>query len=324
MGISIFKQSQGRKEDIDIQEAHNIWNALRARYHSVETVQLLRNFAQDSDFTVFIGGFITKWSASAKKYEQLVKKYKIKSPTKPPRDFKIYAKVDQITDDLIYRRIYNDLTAQMYFLTAAYRSSATNDKVRNIIKNDLESHIQDFDSLYKYGKLKGWMDDPPAFKTAKPIINEPLGVSEAFHLLDHISLRYHQLQLTMLFLNFAHDKEFRIILYQGTKILEKQLKMLEEQALKYEVPLLNQPPSSVVVAMDPEGLEDRFIYMAIFIGIQNAVDFHIRALVEMIRNDSLRLMTHDLFIAEMDILENLLKYGKVKGWVIPIPIYTEP
>ncbi len=221
-----------------------------------------------------------QWTKSAEKYEKLIEQFMIKSPTKPPRDFAITIKINHIADDLVYRRIYNDLTSQMYFLATAYRLSITNDHVRKIIRADLESHLKNFDTLYKYGKLKGWMDDPPAYKTAKAEVNEPLAVSEAFHILDHIGMRYHQLQLTKHFLNFAHDKEFRFILSQGTKRLEKQIKMLEEEALKYEVPLPNQPPASVTVAMDPETMEDRFMYMAIYTGIQNAVDLHVRAVVE--------------------------------------------
>lgn len=324
MGISIFKQSKGLKEEIDIQEAFNIWNALRARYHSVETIQLLKNFIHDKDFTVVLGGFLDQWTKSAEKYEELIEQFKIKSPTKPPRDFAITVKINHIADDLVYRRIYNDLTSQMYFLATAYRSSVTNDHVRKIIRADLESHLKNFDTLYKYGKLKGWMDDPPAYKTAKAVVNEPLAVSEAFHILDHIGMRYHQLQLTKYFLNFAHDKDFRLILSQGKKSLEKQIKMLEEKALKYEVPLPNQPPASVAVAMDPETMEDRFMYMAIYTGIQNAVDLHVRAVIETIRNDSLRTFSYDLFTNEMGMYENYLKYGKAKGWISSTPIYAEP
>ena len=324
MGISIFKQSKGLKEEVDIQEAFNIWNALRTRYHSIETIQLLRNFIHDRDFTVLLESFLSEWDANAQKYEQLVDRFNIKAPTKPPRDFKISALIDEISDDLIYRRIFNDLTAEMFFLVTAYRTAMTNDGVRKVIRADLEGHLKNFDRLYKYGKLKSWMDDPPAYKTAKAVMNEPLVVSEAFHLLNHIGLRYHQLELTKLFLNFAHDKEFRFLLSQGIKTLENQARLLEEEALKFEVPLPNSPPSSVSTLLNPETLEDRFMYMAIYDGIQNAVDFHIRALIETIRNDSLRAISYDLFTVELAIYEKYLKYGKIKGWVMTPPIFAEP
>ncbi len=324
MSISVFKQSRGLKEEIDIQEAFNIWNATRARYQSVETIKLYKNFVHDRDFNVILGKFDTTWTASAQKYEALAKKFKLKVPQKHARDFNISLKINEITDDLIYRRIYNDLVSEMYFLTTSYRSSSTNDNVRKTLRADLESHLKDFDVLYKYGKLKGWMDDPPAYKTAKPVSNEPLAVSEAYHLLDHINLRYQKLELTKLFLSFVHDREFRLILQQGGKTLEKQANTLEGEALQYEVPLPKLPASSISASVDPEMIEDRFIYLMIFDGIQNALDLHIRAMIETIRNDQLRRLFYDLLKTELGIHENFLKYGKMKGWTKPMPIYGEP
>lgn len=39
------------------------------------------------------------------------------------------------------------------------------------------SHLNNFEQLYKYGKLKGWMDIAPSFKTNKPVDKEKLSVS---------------------------------------------------------------------------------------------------------------------------------------------------
>jgi hypothetical protein len=324
MVFTIFKKSRGTQEQLDIQEAFNLWNALRVRYNSIETVQLYKNFTHDQDFNLLLSKFIITWNGQGKRYETLAEKLRVKVPKKPPRDFKSSFKLNEFTDDLIFRRIFNDMTAELYFLATAYRSSTTNDGVRQIIRQDLKSHLDDFELLYKYGKLKGYMDEPPAYKTAKPVKNEPLAVSEAFHILDHIGQRYHQLQLTRLFLTFAHDMEFRVILQQGVAALLKQTKTLEDLALKYEVPLPKQPPSSISVRIEPEAIEDRFIYLSILNGIQNAIDLHIRAVVETIRNDSLRKIVYDLFIDEIDLHESFVKYGKVKGWISTVPIYGEP
>lgn len=118
----------------------------RARYHSVETIQLLKNFIHDRDFIVILSGFLEQWMKSTEKYEKLIEQFKIKSPTKPPRDFALTVKINHIADDLVYRRVYNDLTSQMYFLGTAYRSSVTNEHVRKIIRADLENHLKNLGS----------------------------------------------------------------------------------------------------------------------------------------------------------------------------------
>ena len=87
--------------------------SLRSRYHSRETVQLYKNFVHDRDFDLLLGKFVVTWQGSIEKYEQLGEQLQIKVPNNQPRDFKTTMKISQITDDLIYRRIYNDLTAEL-------------------------------------------------------------------------------------------------------------------------------------------------------------------------------------------------------------------
>jgi hypothetical protein len=240
MGISIFKQSRGLKQEIDIKEVYNVWNLLRARYLSADTIRLFKDLTHDRDFTILLGRLLGQWEKHIQDYETVVKKYQLKAPDRPPYDYKTSLKVNQMTDVYIFKRIYNDVVAQMYSLVTAYRTSTTNDGIREIIREDLEAHIKSFETIYKYGKLKGWMDDPPAYKTAKPAVNEQVTTGEAFHIIDHITHRYHQLQLTNYFLSFAHDEEFRIILNLGLKSLEREIEILHQKAIQFEILLPNR------------------------------------------------------------------------------------
>jgi hypothetical protein len=324
LGISIFKQSRGLKQEIDIKEAFNLWNMLRARYHSTDTIRLLKDMTHDRDFTMLLTNLVNEWDKHIQQYEDAAKALQLKVPKRPPYDYRTSAKINQVTDDFIFKRIYNDIVAQMYPLITAYRTSTTNDMLRKIIRNDLEKHLENFEMVYKYGKLKGWMDEPPAYKTSKSKLTEALTTGEAFHILDHIAQRYHQLQLTQFFLSFAHDKEFRLILSQGIKRLETEAKTLQELCLKYEILLPSRPPVSTPVTIEPESAEDSFMYEVILSGMQSAIDLHVRAVIECIRNDGLRSVFYDLFATELKMHESTLKYGKAKGWIITIPIYSEP
>lgn len=95
------------------------------------------------------------------------KKFKIKVPERPPFDLNISVRMEAITDKFIFRSVYNGLVAQPFSLMTAYRTSTTNDGLRKIIAEDLLQHLQDFEVIYKYGKLKGWQSDPPAYKFGK-------------------------------------------------------------------------------------------------------------------------------------------------------------
>jgi len=322
--ISIYKKAKRTKERLDIQEAYNIYNLLRARYVSSQTVQLFKNFVHDLDWEITLDGFRKHFDKQIEVLEGVGEKFHIIMPSKPPLDVKFTTNINDITDDYIYKKIYHDLIAELMSLIHAVRSSSTNDNLRNIIIQDLIIHFEDFDTLYKFGKLKGWEETYPVYKTNIPHQKEMLSTSEAFHIWDHITMRYEQIELIGVFLNFAHDTEFKAILQHGLYIFNKQVKHLEQLALKFNVPLPNRPPTPVFSPIDPETIKDRFMYQNILSWELTALDTHVRAIIETIRNDSLRKQWSKQLNTELGYYDKYLKYGKMKGWTRTVPIYGEP
>jgi len=158
-------------------------------------------------------------------------------PNRSPLDVNFSTSLNDLTDDYIYKTIYHDLIAHLMSLNHAVTSTNTNDKLRHVFIEDLTIHINDFDTLYKFGKLKGWEETYPVYKTTIPHQEEQLSTSEAFHIWDHINMRYEQIELIGIFSSFAHDTEFKVILDHGLSIFNKQVNHLEQLALKLNVPL---------------------------------------------------------------------------------------
>ncbi len=216
------------------------------------------------------------------------------------------------------------MMSEMFSLSTAVRTTLTNDRMRKLFRVFLISHLQDFVSLYKYGKLKGWEEIPPAYKTTKQVENEPIATGEAWHIWHNLNDRYLQSELSQHFLVFAHDSDFKAVLTIGTKALRKQIKEMEQVALKYEVPLPERPPASLRVSIEPESFEDKFMYKIIYKGIDDSIDMHIRGVIDILRNDALRKMFLDIYSSELNIQDNYFKLGKMKGWASVPPIYVEP
>ncbi|ATW23531.1 DUF3231 family protein [Candidatus Formimonas warabiya] len=321
---TISKKKKGDQEQIDIQEAFNIYNLLKARYVSTQTVQIFKNFIHDQDWTNILDKFMKHFIKQIGILEELGNKFRIIMPAKPPLDVRFATNINDITDDYIYKKIYHDHVAQLMSLIHAVRTTSTNDRLRNIIVKDLTSHFADFDDLYKFGKVKSWEEPYPVYKTTLPHQKEQLSTSEAFHIWDHINLRYEQIELIDLFVNFAHDSEFKAILQHGIYIFTKQVKELEQLALKMNVMLPNRPTSIATSPIDPETMKDKFMYRNILSWELNALDTHVRAIIETIRNDTLRKLWNELLNTELDYYDKYLKYGKMKGWTRVVPIYGEP
>ncbi len=164
--ISLIKKVTKRDDVIDIQEAYNIYSLLRARYVSTQTVQLFKNFVHDVGWELVLDEFQKNFENQINNLEKLGEKFRIIMPNRPPVDVKFATRLNDITDDYIYKKIYHDLVAQLMSLSHAVRSTSTNDNLRGIIIQDLKTHFQDFDTLYKFGKLKGWEETYPTYKTA--------------------------------------------------------------------------------------------------------------------------------------------------------------
>ncbi|HWQ42427.1 MAG TPA: DUF3231 family protein [Desulfosporosinus sp.] len=322
--ISIFKKAKHQHERLDIQEAFNVYNLLRARYVSTQTVQLFKNFAHDLGWEIILDGFIKHFDKQIAILEELGERFRIIMPSRSPVDVKFATSINDITDEYIYKKMYHDLIAQLMSLIHAVRSASTNDKIRNIIIQDLKIHFEDFDTLYKFGKLKGWEETYPVYKTAMPHEEEQLSTSEAFHIWDHVNLRYEEIELIGLFANFAHDTEFKVILEHGLYIFNKQVNHLEQLALKLNVPLPNRPTLPIMSPIDPETITDKFMYRNILSWELTSLDTHVRAIIETIRNDSLRKLWSEILNAELEYYDKYLKYGKMKGWTKVVPIYGEP
>ncbi|HZK55770.1 MAG TPA: DUF3231 family protein [Desulfosporosinus sp.] len=322
--ISIFKKVTNIEERLDIQEAFNIYNLLRARYVSTQTVQLFKNFVHDTGWEIILDGFQKHFDKQIAILEELGQRYHIIMPNRSPLDVKFATSINDIADDYIYKKIYHDLIAQLMSLIHAVRTSSTNDKLRHVIIQDLTIHFKDFDTLYKFGKLKGWEETYPVYKTSAPHQEEALSTSEAFHIWDHINLRYEQIELIGIFMNFAHDTEFRVILEHGLYIFNKQVNNLEQLALKLNIPLPNRPTLPVMSPIDPQTIKDKFMYRNILSWELTSLDTHVRAIIETIRNDTLRKLWNEHLNGELEYYDKYLKYGKMKGWTRVVPIYGEP
>jgi len=322
--ISIFKKVNANQERIDIQEAFNIYNLLRARYLSTQTIQLFKNFVHDVGWQTILDDFMKQSEKNIAILEELGQRYRIIMPNRPPLDVQFATSINDLTDDYIYKTIFHDLIAHLMSLNHAVTSTNTNDELREFFIEALNIHMNDFDTLYKFGKLKGWEDTYPVYKTAKPHEQEALSTSEAFHIWDHINMRYEQIELLGIFSSFAHDAEFKLMLDHGLYIFNKQVKHLEQLALKLNVPLPNRPTLPVTAPIDPETIKDEFMYRNILGSELTALDTHVRAIIETIRNDTLRKLWYEQLSAEVEYYDKYLKYGKLKGWSRVVPIYGEP
>ncbi len=321
MLISIFKTKPQGITKLDISEAFNIFNLISARQASILSHQFFMNYVHDNDFVLILQNDVKVWQEQVAELEKQAEKYNVKIPRRTPVIIKFTANTDQITDYYIFNLILNELTAELFSLSRAVISSTTNDSLQQMFMEHLLSHMKKYEVLYKYGNTKGWMHILPSYRTDKMVEKEPITVSEANNIWDHLVERYDQWQLTQYYLSIAHDDDFKAILQIGLSTLESQMETLEKLSEKYEIPLPDRPSKFQKSVSDPEVIEDTIIYRYILTGIQSSISLHVRAAIETVRNDKFRKIFMDYLNEELSIYNRFIKYGKMKGWLRIVPSY---
>ncbi|AZO94449.1 DUF3231 family protein [Halocella sp. SP3-1] len=320
--ISIFNKKRIKNKQISTAEAHNIWNLINLNNLNINTGNIFKNFIHDPEFLVLENNTIEEYKKINKTLKNFAIKYKISLPSMPQEDIQFTTNIDVITDEVIFKNMVKNIVYFTHELVAAIKSSTTTDDLRKSLIDFVKNNLNRYQTMYKYGKLKGWVEIPPSYKT-KPAKNESLSVAEATHIWDHLILRYDQLCLTNLHLEFTHDPDFRGVLQIGKKVLSQQISKLEELGLKFEVPLPKKPPLIQETPIDPELIRDEFTYRNLLSRIQSATDLHVRSIIDSTRNDDLRKVFLKFLEEELDIYNNFVKYGKIKTWAHIVPMYNE-
>ncbi len=96
--LEIFKKAKDEEERLDIQEAFNIYNLLRARYVSAQTVQIFKNFIHDVDWEIILNGFLKNFNKQIDVLEDLGIMYRLIMPSKPPLDIKFTTRINERLD----------------------------------------------------------------------------------------------------------------------------------------------------------------------------------------------------------------------------------
>ncbi len=157
---------------------------------------------------------------------------------------------------------------------------------------------------------------PKSAQTAQAIT-----AGEAFILWSHLVTRYQNLEMSAVYQNFIHDLEFKMLVARGMRqSLDAEIKELEGKLNYYGIPLPPRPPKTINTPTNTEVIRDEFIYQQILSGMRSFLNIHTSDL-RVILNDDLRAMLTGFLTRELEVYDDLIKYGKVKGWLGNPPAY---
>ena len=151
--------------------------------------------------------------------------------------------------------------------------------------------------------------------TAKTATPPQLNAGEAYIIWNQLTSRYDCLEKTQIYLRLAHDPDLKFILNKGLNILQSQISELENVMARYQLQLPNRPPKEVHFKGSTEIFNDSLIFRDILSGCENFMGNLLNAIRNFYTNDIIRKMFIKYMNIEIQVFDDICKYGKIKGWL---------
>ncbi len=320
MVFSIIKGSKERAE-LDTREAFNLWDVLKSDYDTVYRLKIYQNDTHDKDLGVLIKRILVLLEGNIKNMEKQLTSYSIPAPNRNRAAVNFPRNSQVISDEMVAADMFTFLQESIEHTMRGFRTSVTSDSLREYFKDLSVKKIELADKMVHYLKFKGWIETPPLFNHTPGEVNEKISTVEISNLFDHLTFRYDNINTSEIIRNFAYDGDFKTLLNMGIRTLSKQARILEKELEYFGVTLPKRPGKVTVFPDNTEILHDDHMFRTLIIGMYGATVLHIMPIKECTFNDRIRRIFINFLIGEIDMLDNMLKLGKVKGWFHKMPMY---
>lgn len=247
--------------------------------------------------------------------------YSIKAPDmgRSFSDWNINTEI--IRDEIIAQEMLVYIQGHIENMLRTVNTSVTNEKIRTSISKMMLETLKKSKYLYKYLKLKGWIEVPPLYPNTSANLNEIISCAEVANLWDHLTFRYDNIRINKIYEKLTNDSDFKLVLQRGVDILTDQIEQLEDECKKFGISLPKRPSNVIVTPESTELINDDTMYRGILKGLQGASLLHVSALKQCVVNDRIRDIFKNMFKKELEYYNSFIKYGKLKGWLHPVPFY---
>lgn len=315
------KKTEKRQQMIDVREAFNLWDILRSKYTVIEDLETAEQFVHDKDLKLIIQLYLRELKSNTKILEDMMRKYAINGPDRGRIPANWSSNSEVMRDESIALNMMLYTQEHIENMLRAVRTSLTNDKIRSTITEMLILTINHSDSILRYLKLKGWIATPPLYPNIPATVKEKITCIEAAHLWDHLTIRYDNIRQTKILNTFVNDLDLKSLLTRGLNKLEQQITILEKECVYFGITLPKRPAEVFVAAEFTDLYTDDHIYRVILDGFQGAEIMHAEAIKQCTVNDRIRKIFKKMLLQEIDYYNDFARYGKLKGWLHPVPTY---
>lgn len=159
----IGKSAKDKQQLINVSEVFYVWDIMVMKYDILSTVRIAENFVNDKDLRFIAEQLAKGLTKGITDMELIMKDYDIPFPVRPPASNKTTVNLEDVTDKYIYQVIFEGVQSFFPVLASGFMNS-TSPKVRKAIKSHLLLTIELQELVVEYGKLKGFLNQPPIYR----------------------------------------------------------------------------------------------------------------------------------------------------------------
>lgn len=156
--------------------------------------------------------------------------------------------------------------------------------------------------------------------TASEEDQKGIDVSEAWYLWDILISKYDAIEKVDIISSFSQDKDLKVALNSIQKHFEQGSEKLEGLMLEYSVPLPERPPQKTNIVTNLDIFTDKYIFNHSFELLQGFVPILALSFI-FSSTPKIKKVYKNHLIGHMEMIDNLLLFGQLKGYFPPLPAY---
>lgn len=157
------KSTSEKQGLINVNEVFYVWDIMVAKYDIMQSVKIVENFITDIDLKLIAEQVVNGLETGITDMEELMANYGIPFPERPPVGSNATVSITDFSEKFIYVGLFEGIQSFFPILSAGFMNS-TSPVVRKAIKDHLLVTIELQELIVEYGKLKGFLNEPPVYK----------------------------------------------------------------------------------------------------------------------------------------------------------------
>lgn len=147
---------------INVSEAFYAWDIMVTKLDILDTLHILQNFIDDIDLRLISNQVIAALKSGIKGMEKIMDRYGVPFPIRPSVGSKTTMTMEYYTDRYIFHNLHESILAFFPVLAQGYMQS-TVPYAKKEFKKHLTTTMELHEELIEYGKLKGFLNEPPVY-----------------------------------------------------------------------------------------------------------------------------------------------------------------